>query len=202
MKADRHSRVVSWLKVLFPLIALALLSTLFLLSRAIEPQAVIPFADKEVQERLRDQQITGPFYSGTTADGDLISFSAEKLTTPGGVSGTNEAVDLEATLDLQGGAKITLQSSRGRFDTGAEEAELAGDVRVNTSTGYQILSERMTSNLTTLDLLSPGPVEATSPAGEITAGSMAITNRQNSAGSQLLFTKGVKLIYTQQATKE
>lgn len=82
MKGDRHSRVVSWLKVLFPLIALALLSTLFLLSRAIEPQAVIPFADKEVQERLRDQQITGPFYSGTTADGDLISFSAEKLTTP------------------------------------------------------------------------------------------------------------------------
>ena len=61
MKGDRHSRVVSWLKVLFPLIALALLSTLFLLSRAIEPQAVIPFADNEVQERLRDQHITGPF---------------------------------------------------------------------------------------------------------------------------------------------
>ena len=122
MKGDRHSRVVSWLKVLFPLIALALLSTLFLLSRAIEPQAVIPFADKEVQERLRDQQITGPFYSGTTADGDLISFSAEKLTTPGGETGTNEAQDIEATLDLQGGAKITLRSSSGRFDTGAEEA--------------------------------------------------------------------------------
>jgi lipopolysaccharide export system protein LptC len=103
---------------------------------------------------------------------------------------------------LEGGAQIKLHSDRGRFDTGAEAAELAGDVRVSTSTGYEILSERMISNLTTLDLQSPGPVQATSPAGEITAGSMAITNRQNSAGSQLLFTKGVKLIYTPQATKE
>ena len=57
MKGDRHSRVVSWLKVLFPLIALALLSTLFLLSRAIDPGQAIPFAEKEVQDRRKHQQI-------------------------------------------------------------------------------------------------------------------------------------------------
>jgi lipopolysaccharide export system protein LptC len=202
MEADRYSRLVSWLKILFPLIALVLLSTLFLLSRAIDPEATIPFADTEVQERLRDQQVTGPFYSGTTDDGDLISFSAEKLTTPRGQTGTNEAEDLRAVLDLQSGAQIVMDAARAKVDAGVDQAELIGNVRIKTSTGYSIQSERMTSNLTTLDIASPGPVEANSPAGEITAGAMAITNRQDGAGSQMLFTKGVKLIYTPQSMKE
>ncbi len=202
MQADRYSRLVSWLKVLFPLIALALLSTLFLLSRAIDPQATIPFAETEVQDRLRDQQVTGPFYSGTTDEGDLISFSSETLTTPRGQAGTNEAKDLRVVLDLQSGAQIVLDAARAKVDAAADRAELAGNIRVTTSTGYQILSDLMTSNLTTLDITSPGPVEATSPAGEITAGAMTISNQQNTAGSQMLFTKGVKLVYTPQSTKE
>jgi len=202
MKADRYSRLVSWLKILFPLIALALLSTLFLLSRAIDPEVTIPFAETEVQERLRDQQVTGPFYSGTTDEGDLISFSAEKLTTPRGETGTNEAQDMRAVLDLQSGAQIVLNAALAKVDAAADRAELAGDVRVTTSTGYRIHSEQMTSNLTTLDITSPGPVDASSPAGDISAGAMTITNRQNEAGSQMLFTKGVKLVYTPQSTKE
>lgn len=202
MQADRYSRLVSWLKVLFPLIALALLSTLFLLSRAIDPQATIPFAETEVQDRLRDQQVTGPFYSGTTDEGDLISFSSETLTTPRGQAGTNEAKDLRVVLDLQSGAQIVLDAARAKVDAAADRAELAGNIRVTTSTGYRILSDLMTSNLTTLDITSPGPVEATSPAGEITAGAMTISNQQNTAKSQMLFTKGVKLVYTPQSTKE
>ncbi len=190
MQADRYSRLVSWLKVLFPLIALALLSTLFLLSRAIDPQATIPFAETEVQDRLRDQQVTGPFYSGTTDEGDLISFSSETLTTPRGQAGTNEAKDLRVVLDLQSGAQIVLDAARAKVDAAADRAELAGNIRVTTSTGYRILSDLMTSNLTTLDITSPGPVEATSPAGEITAGAMTISNQQNTAGSQMLQSLG------------
>ncbi len=202
MQGDRYTRLVSWLKILFPLIALGLLSTLFLLSRAIDPEATIPFAEKEVQDRLRDQQVTGPFYSGTTDAGDLISFSAEKLTTPRGQSGTNKAEDLRAVLDLQSGTQIVLDAAEATVDPAADRADLSGDVRITTSTGYRILSEQMTSNLTTLDIASPGPVQATSPAGEIAAGGMVITNRRNEAGSQMLFTKGVKLVYTPQPTKE
>ena len=69
MQGDRYTRLISWLKVLFPLAALGLLSTLFLLSRAIDPGQAIPFAEKEVQDRLRDQQITGPFFTGATSEG-------------------------------------------------------------------------------------------------------------------------------------
>ena len=42
---DRYSRMIAFLKVLLPLMALALLSTLFLLSQNTEPMASIPFAE-------------------------------------------------------------------------------------------------------------------------------------------------------------
>ncbi len=97
MQGDRYTRLISWLKVLFPLAALGLLSTLFLLSRAIDPGQAIPFAEKEVQDRLRDQQITGPFFTGATSEGDELSFYADVLTRPVGQTGMNHAENLRAT---------------------------------------------------------------------------------------------------------
>ncbi|MFD2738337.1 LPS export ABC transporter periplasmic protein LptC [Sulfitobacter aestuarii] len=195
MQADRYSRMVSWLKVLFPLIALALLSTLFLLSRAIEPGDVIPFAEKEIQERLRDQQITGPFFSGVTADGDQIAFSAEKLITPSGETGANRAQRVHAELDLSQGTAITLQAREANVALSRDEAELSGDVIFTSSTGYRISTDRLISELTALNVQSPGPVEGIGPAGTITAGSMSLTAPQKGGAVQLIFKDGVKLVY-------
>ncbi|MBL9052753.1 MAG: hypothetical protein JNN02_03385, partial [Tabrizicola sp.] len=45
---DAHTRVVTWLKVLLPLAALAILSTLFLLADQINPDDALPFAEVDV----------------------------------------------------------------------------------------------------------------------------------------------------------
>tara|TARA_R110002049_G_scaffold117332_2_gene270506 strand:- start:89200 stop:89841 length:642 start_codon:yes stop_codon:yes gene_type:complete len=202
MQADRYSRMVSLLKVVFPLMALGLLSTLFLLSRVIDPGATIPFADKDIQDRLRNQQVTGPFFSGTTADGDLISFSADALTTPKGQTDGNEAIEVRAELDLKDGARITLQSDNARFDLAADLAELTGDVRINTDSGYRIISDLLKSEMADFNLESPGPVEASGPPGTLTAGSMSIVDPEGADGPQLIFTNGVKLVYTPNTTEE
>ena len=202
MTSDRYSRLISWLKVLFPLMALALLSTLFLLSRAIDPEAQIPFADKEIKDRLRDQQVTGPFFTGTTANGDQITFSAEKLTTPEGQTGVNEAESIEAIVDLASGPKITLSARRASFDLAGDQAVLSGDILIETSTGYRISSDMLMFQLSSLDLESPGPVDGITPAGTLHAGSMQLTTPKDSDSAQLIFTNGVKLIYTPKSSKE
>ena len=56
-RRDRHTRIVGWLKIGLPLAALAILSTLFLLSRRIEPADDLPFAQVELEDRARRQQI-------------------------------------------------------------------------------------------------------------------------------------------------
>lgn len=199
MQVDRYSKVVGWLKVLLPLMALALLSTLFLLSRVIDPKTVIPFADKEIQDRLRDQQVTGPIYYAVTADGDEISFAAEKVTTPDGETGGNEAEDVEVVIKLVSGADIVLNAQRGLFDIAANSTLLQGNVVIKTSTGYRIKSDLLIAQMSVLGVSSPGPVAADGPVGTLDAGAMTL---KAGKPSHLVFTNGVKLIYRPQQDKE
>ncbi len=201
MKADRYSRMVGLLKVILPLMALALLSTLFLLSRVVDPEAVIPFADQEIQERLRDQQVTGPLYHGTSADGDKIAFAAEKLITLRGQAKTNSAEDVTVTIDMASGTQILLEAAIGRLNMVEDRADLEDDVTINTSTGYLITSDHLIAQLSALNVESPGPVAATGPLGRLDAGAMSLRTETNGETTQLLFTDGVKLLYDPKVSK-
>lgn len=202
MQLDRYSQLVGWLKVLLPLLALAILSTLFLLSRVVDPESAIPFADKEIQDRLRDQQVTGPVYSGVTADGDELSFAAQKLTRPPGQTGANDAEEVEVTLDLVGGSQVRLTSDTGRFDMAENRADLEGNVIITTSTGYRLTSDTLITQLSTLDVESPGPVQGNGPLGTLDAGAMNLKAGKGGNAAQLVFTNGVKLVYTPQSIEE
>lgn len=193
---DRYSRTIAWLKVAFPLGALALLSTLFLLSRAMAPEAVIPFADKEIQDRLRDQQITGPFFSGTTSEGDQISFAAETMSTLGGRVGTNRAEDVTATIQTATGAFFDLTSATVEVDIPGDVARLQGEVSLISSTGYRITMPQLDARVSALDMNAPAQVSATGPLGTLNAGNMRIFSPKEGTGPQMIFSGGVKLVYT------
>jgi lipopolysaccharide export system protein LptC len=196
MRPDRYSRAVALLKVAFPLAALALLSTLFLLARAMNTETAIPFADKEVQDRLRDQQITGPFFSGTTQDGDQMSFSADRLITLRDSVGTNRAEGVMAQMETALGATFQLEADVVELDIAGNAAEMTGDVSVLSSTGYLVNTARLTALISTLDVTAPEQIEATGPLGTFTAGTMRIFSPNDAQGTQMLFSDGVKLVYT------
>ncbi|WP_299026476.1 hypothetical protein [uncultured Sulfitobacter sp.] len=193
---DRYSRTIAWLKVAFPLAALALLSTLFLLSRAMETETAIPFADKEVQDRLRDQQITGPFFSGTTSRGDQISFSAEKLVTLQDRVGTNRAEEVAASIRTSKGATFDLRADVVELDIAANSAQLSGNVQMVTSSGYSITTQRLETQVSTLDITAPEQVAATGPLGRLDAGNMRIFTPKDADAAQMVFSSGVKMVYT------
>ena len=191
---DRYSRMIAFLKVLLPLMALALLSTLFLLSRNTEPMASIPFAEAEVNERMRDQQITGPFFSGSTEQGDQISFSAGKIGVADG-NGRVTANDISAQIDLSSGARLVFFADLGEVDIANDTSILSGKVLITTSTGYKINSERLVSAMTSLNMESPDKIIAEGPLGTFSAGSMRLTLSEKTKFTQMIFTNAVKLIY-------
>ena len=59
-QTNLHSTVVAWLKVALALIALAMLSTLFLFSDKIDPSDAIPFAEVDIADRIREPRLTMP----------------------------------------------------------------------------------------------------------------------------------------------
>lgn len=202
MQVDTYSRVVAFLKVVLPLTALAILSTLFLVSRAIDPSTSIPFADTELQERLRDQQVTGPFFAGTTADGDQIAFMADRLTTLPDEPGSNRAENVFARLDLTSGTRITLRSDFAAVNMPDDHANLTGRVVVTTSTGYEVTTDEIISRMSRLDVQSLGTVLGEGPLGTFTAGHMHLVTPEPDADSHLVFTNGVELLYQPRNEKD
>lgn len=191
---DRYSRMIACLKVLLPLIALAMLSTLFLLSRTVDTTGNIPFAEAEIQERLREQKVTGPFFSGFTEGGVQISFSAGQMGT-GHADGTTTATDMSAQIDLASGSRIEFLADTGSISLVDNTSVLSGNVLITTSSGYKINSDRLVSAMSSLKIESPDEVLATGPLGTLRAGSMVLETPENTENAQLIFTNGVKLIY-------
>lgn len=198
---DGYSRLIAWLRVLLPLMALAILSTLFLLSRNTEPSAAIPFAAADIRDRVERQQITRPFFSGTTSSGARVSLSAAMIETEA-LAGENAAEDLSAQLDLVGGTRVTLKSERGSINLKDGTAILTGDVRMKTSTGFTMTSDLIEAATSGYDVRSPGPVAGTGPFGTLDAGSMEIKQQSQTENPHLLFTNGIRLVYQPQNVRE
>ncbi len=190
---DRYSRLVAWLKVLLPLTALALLSMLFLLSRKIDPIAAIPFAETEIEDRVSGQQITGPFFSGTTGDGDRISLTAGTMRT--GANLASEVERMSAQIDLVSGTRVLVTADAGLFDMSEAQSQLTGNVIVKTSKGYTLTTHALAADLDALRIESDGAVSGTGPLGQLDAGQMRIEKREPDRTTHLVFTKGVKLVY-------
>ncbi|MEQ3624598.1 MAG: LPS export ABC transporter periplasmic protein LptC [Celeribacter sp.] len=198
---NSYSRFVAWAKIVLPLAALALLSTVFLLARNIDPTQAIPFAEINVEELAREQRVSTPNYAGVTEDGAAISVTASTARPDPDSPDRVDATDLEAELITATGARYQLSSQRGEIDSGADMAYLEGDVVVTTSSGYRITSDAMSTSLSRTLLESTGPVQADGPAGRLDAGAMSLEPLSDAAGNDsdnhlLVFNKGVKLVYT------
>ncbi|MGR3806154.1 hypothetical protein [Marinibacterium profundimaris] len=198
---DSYSRRVAFLKVVLPLAALAILSTLFLLSQSADPNATIPFSDAEIAERIRDQQITEPRFAGSTERGDEVSLSADKAV-PGTDDEPGAAQNLRGEIRLASGGVITLEAASGWVNLRRDLAEFRGTVTITTDTGYQLVTDRLETAIKRIDATAPGPVAGNGPLGELDAGAMRIMSPDNDPGAtHLVFLNGVKLVYDPQSTE-
>jgi len=201
-RRDRHTRIVNWLKIGLPLAALAILSTLFLLSRRIEPPQDLPFAQVEMEDRARRQQVTRPSLSGVTDKGDLVEVSAAEVQPDEADPERITATEVEARITFADGGGMNVRADSAVFDQGAGQAELSGDVVVATGTGQEIRTGRLDISLDTLDVSAPGEVVSTGPEGDLRAGGMRVTGGPEGNDVQLVFTGGVKLVYEPQRSED
>lgn len=185
---DTHSRLVFLLKVILPLAALAILSTLFLISRTIDPSDAIPYATVDVADRIREPRMTAPAYAGVTSDGASLSVTADQASPD-----TGAATALRAELKTPDGATTNFNAANGLLDPQAQTLTLSDGVQITTSTGLTISTQSLISALDHTEVTSDSTTTATGPLGAITAGSMALT--QTDGAYVLRFKNRVKLIY-------
>ena len=194
-RIDTHSRMVAWLKIALPLAALVILSTLFLLADRIDPDAALPYAQVDVEDRARTPRMTAPSYAGTTADGAALTLTATEAR-PASDATKAVAQGLALRLDTPDGGRTDLTAAAAVIDETTSRLFLSGGVEIATSTGYRITTDAMTANLDRSGLESPGPVQATGPAGRLVADKLTLSQDNLTPGGYLLvFKGGVRLLY-------
>ncbi|TCP58717.1 lipopolysaccharide export system protein LptC [Rhodovulum bhavnagarense] len=193
---NAYSRFVALARIVLPLAALGILSTLFLVSRGPDPGDDLRQSRDTVAEIAREQRIGAPEFATVTADGTAVALSAETVRPDAAYPGQATADILHLRLDMAGGARADLRAARGALDMAAGQTVMEGGVRIESSAGYRLEAARVTAAMDQTDILAEGPVTGEGPAGRITAGQLQLTADPQAAGRYLLvFKDGVKLVY-------
>lgn len=200
---NSYSRLVSWAKIVLPMMALALLSTLFMFSGHDNTSQSIPYSQVEIEDLANDPRISAPNYSGVAGDGTAVSLQAETARPDATDSDVILGQNLIAQLETQEGLKLAIVSDQGVFRNDGRYTTLTGDVNARTSSGFVLRSQEFVADLDGVLLSTQTPVEAQAPFGALNAGKMMLTQTDvENGGHQLVFNNGVKLIYTPQIKRE
>lgn len=196
---NAYSRAIAWLKIVLPLLALGILSTIFLVSRTIEPSQTLPYADVDAKEFVREQRIGSPNYSGVAANGAAITLTADsarpELDNPDIINATR----LDARIRQTDGSVLDIAAEAGIFDSDAGNAALNGGVKMVSSRGYTLTTDRMLAHLDGTEMETETPVLIDGPQLRIEAGQMQMrlkSPKDGPRGYVVVFKDGVKLVYT------
>jgi lipopolysaccharide export system protein LptC len=191
-----HSQLVGWSKIILPLCALGLLSTLFMFARDKGQQPDIPYAD--IAQLARDQRITSPRFSGVTEDGAIVAISARTAQPDPSRPDTVSIKGMTMQMDNPDGSSINVTATEGEVDGRARIAKFSGLARLETSSGYEMETNGLTAELDSGQVISDGLLEIRAPFGDLTAGQVTFHVSRDNTGQQMLFTNGVRLIYNPQ----
>ncbi|PTV93524.1 lipopolysaccharide export system protein LptC [Rhodobacter aestuarii] len=194
VRESRHSMLVQWAKVALPLLALVLLSTLFLFSGKVDPTTASIYAKVDVDALVAEPRLTTPEYSGMTEEGAALTVRATTATPDPNGNGAS-ASDVIAKLEGADGAVTDLTAAAGVLDPQAGQISLSEGVAVQTSSGYRMATEAVDMATDRGILNAPGAVRGEGPFGTLEAGSMQMGRSDPSSPYDLHFKGGVKLIY-------
>lgn len=193
-----RTRIVRWLRVLLPLTALAILSTMFLFSRQPTGEPEIPYATVDAEDMAREPRIIAPEYAGVTSDGARLSLTAEEASPD---SDSSPAGARALRLDWLSSDGLTAEVTAPEAGVEGETISLFGGVELQTSTGWTLSAPRLDAATDRSRLQADDGVRATAPFGEITSGRMQLgpADLSESTGegraTVLDFADGVRLIY-------
>ena len=190
---DLYSKMIVWVKVTLPLIALGLLSTLFLLSSTPDPDAALPYAEVDIDQIAREQRVTEPRFAGVVGEDQEIVLLAETVSAEGGQTDRIYAQAIDGRVDLGMSEIMTVQAALGDIDMARQFATLNDGVTVQTSRGYRMVSDTVLMALDEVRLRAPTPVHVTGPGLDLTADAMEM---EEVNGEPIVrFTGSVRMLY-------
>lgn len=195
---SRYSRFVRVVKFVLPLLAVAVLSTVFLVQREDPFDGRLVFSDTDRRSLDDGLTIQNPLITGTTAGGAGYRIAADTAVPDGPRPSEIRFTGLVAQTEQPSGRRLELVGDQGvaRIDTSA--LTVMGHVLLTTSDGYRVQTPSAQADLAA-GWIRTAEVVVDGPTGRIEAGSMRIEERPVAGGSDtkevFFFDNGVRLVH-------
>ena len=193
---NAYSRLIRWLKIVLPLVALALMSSIFQLTRKIDPTEALPYSRAELDDRAREPRLTQPKYSGMTSDGALVTIDAAEARPDLADPGRGKASEMVGTMQTPDGEVTDLAADAGQVDTVKQVFAMQGNVTLTNSAGYRVSAPEVTGSTAETLIDATGGVKGQAPMGPLTSDTLHIRPDPNVPGQYVLVFNGrVRLVY-------
>jgi lipopolysaccharide export system protein LptC len=193
---ELYSRFVTVLKVGLPLVALAMLSALFLIQNDDGPGGTITFSQGDIAALGEGLRVTNPTLTGSTRGEDRFRFTAEAVV-PDAAPPTRATLSvLDGRIDFTDGSAVDIAARAGEIDLEAQDLALTDAVRIATSQGLAVTSDDVTVDLRLGTLEARGGVVTEGPMGRIDSQTLRIAPSPDAEAARLVtFGNGVRLVY-------
>lgn len=191
-----YSRFVTVLKVGLPLVALAMLSALFLIQNDDGPGGTITFSQGDIEEMGDGLRVTNPTLTGSTRGEDRFRFTAE-VVVPDAAPPTRATLSgLDGRIDFVDGTAVDIVARAGEIDLDEQGLALTDAVRIATSQGLEVASDDVSVDLRLGVLEARGGVVTEGPMGRIDSDTLRIEPSPDVDGARVItFGNGVRLVY-------
>ena len=190
---DSYSAFVVWVKTLLPIVALGMLSTIFLFSGKVDVTQSLPYAKLNIAEIVREQRITKPYFSGVSDNGTEITLSAAYASSDKQDSDILNITDLSIILTSENAKTVRITAGLGVLDAAKQKAIVSRNVYLTAMPGFWLKTNGLTVDLKQGVATADTVFQSITALGTIDAGNMLVKMIAND--QQIVFTNGVRLIY-------
>ena len=191
---DGYSALVAWLKTLLPIVALGLLSTIFLFSGKVDVTQSLPYTEHNIAEIVREQRITRPYFTGIASNGTEIALSAAYASPQLENAHILEITDLSVVLRSTSDRMVQVTAGRGALDSATQTAQISTNVHIAALPDFWVTTQALDMNLNQGVVSAKGGFQGVTSLGAITAGEMHL--QMTADDQQIVFLNDVRLVYS------
>ena len=197
---NSYSRMVAWLKILLPLIALGVLGTVFLFNSNDGFEVGFTFSRADIETLEKGSFIKNPQINGITKKGEPFSLNADEIRPQGDDNNVVVITNLKAEFLFESGDWANITSESALMDVAAQTVWFESGGRLETSDGNVAVVDTLHLLMASGELQGSGIV-ANGPLGRVSADNFRIESSEGE-NRVLWFENNVKMQYDLQNESE
>ena len=195
-----YSRMVAWLKILLPLIALGVLGTVFLFNSQDGFAPGFTFSRADLETLDKGSFIKNPQINGITQKGEPFHLNADEIRPQDGDNNLVVITNLDGEFQFESADWVKFEAESALMDVAAQTVQFASGGQLETSDGNVAEVDSLMVHLTSGEVSGTGII-AEGPLGQISADNYRIDSNDGE-NRVLWFENNVRMRYDLQNESE